>query len=334
MTPGHAMDNDRSPALDVLRAVAIVLITNSHLDAIYPDARASTGGAFGNAVFFFISGWGLARGIAPTTRFAPWLLRRLSRIYLPLWLAVALITLMTPSHAARHNLPWPQTWLWPTWYWFVSAIMLFYPPFFVLARRFGARGLATALLALVPVYFAFYLTTLDLATESLEASRFKWIFYAQMMLLGGWFARRRPAPLPRSGIWLLASIAGFAAFKLGASAYGALSWQWVVHADVAIFTVSLYHVVARWCQRTGTARWQRAAAFLAGFAFEVYLVQELFNREPLIVNLGFPINFFVFWLLCLPSAWLLSRAQHRLRWLGANLLRWARSDSAAARGRP
>lgn len=45
--------------LDLLRAVAIVLVVNSHLDDLYPIHQLGTGGVFGNELFFFISGYGL-----------------------------------------------------------------------------------------------------------------------------------------------------------------------------------------------------------------------------------------------------------------------------------
>src|SRR5262245_3464072 len=322
------------PALDVLRALAILLVTNSHLDAIYPDARMSTGGAFGNALFFFISGWGLALGIGPTSAFGPWIARRLLRIYVPLWTAVALIALIAPGHVTRHDLPWLQTWVWPTWYWFVSAIVLFYPPYFALARRFGANGLAVAALSLVPLYVWLYLHGLDLSTDSLEAGRFKWIFYAQTMLLGGWFALRGIC-IARPGIWLAASVIGFIAFKLSAASLGLMGWQWLIHLDVAVFTVSLVSVVSAWCGRPGAARWHAVAAFFGSFAFEVYLVQELFNHDPWIVELGFPLSFAVFWLACLPSAWLLKQIHEGLRRTALALWqRLNRSADAAPRGQP
>ena len=40
--------------------MATVLITLSHLDAFVPDPRIATGGAIGNSLFFFLSGYGLA----------------------------------------------------------------------------------------------------------------------------------------------------------------------------------------------------------------------------------------------------------------------------------
>jgi peptidoglycan/LPS O-acetylase OafA/YrhL len=46
--------------LNLLRAIGILLVTNSHFDALYPDPRMGTGGAFGNAIFFALSGYGLA----------------------------------------------------------------------------------------------------------------------------------------------------------------------------------------------------------------------------------------------------------------------------------
>jgi peptidoglycan/LPS O-acetylase OafA/YrhL len=323
------------PALDVLRALAIVLVTNSHLDAIYPDARASTGGAFGNALFFFVSGYGLALGIGPSTAFGGWMMRRLVRIYLPLWTIVGLVAWIAPAHVARHGMPWAQTLLWPTWYWFVSAIVLFYPAFFVLARLSAVRGFVLVAAALVPLYAWLYLGGLDLGADSLEAGRFKWIFYAQVMLMGGWFARQPVRPLPRPGLWLFAGTVGFVAFKLAAPTLGLMAWQWVLHVAVATFTVSLFFVVSAWCERPSGERWKPAATFVGSFAFEVYLVQELFHHDPRLIGLGFPFSFVAFWLLCLTSAWLLFQLHRTGRRV---LLAWWRdggsSGKAPAGGKP
>lgn len=42
---------------NLLRAIAILLIFNSHIDAMYPYPQLGTGGALGNGIFFFLSGY-------------------------------------------------------------------------------------------------------------------------------------------------------------------------------------------------------------------------------------------------------------------------------------
>ena len=47
----------------LMLCLATVLITLSHLDAFVPDPRIATGGAIGNSLFFFLSGFGLAKSL-------------------------------------------------------------------------------------------------------------------------------------------------------------------------------------------------------------------------------------------------------------------------------
>lgn len=43
-----------------LKALATMLITNSHFDTIYPISQLSMGGSIGNSIFFWVSGYCLA----------------------------------------------------------------------------------------------------------------------------------------------------------------------------------------------------------------------------------------------------------------------------------
>lgn len=58
------MIQHRNIALDILKFFAVVLITNSHFDNQYVYAKGlATGGAIGDALFFFISGYSLFWGV-------------------------------------------------------------------------------------------------------------------------------------------------------------------------------------------------------------------------------------------------------------------------------
>ena len=43
-----------------LKALATILITNSHFDTIYPISQSSMGGSIGNSIFFWVSGFCLS----------------------------------------------------------------------------------------------------------------------------------------------------------------------------------------------------------------------------------------------------------------------------------
>lgn len=79
---------DPNIAIDVLKVFAVLLVLNSHMSICYPQYKfLSTGGAFGDALFFFCSGFTLFLG--KLDRFDTWYKRRLSRI-LPALFTVAI----------------------------------------------------------------------------------------------------------------------------------------------------------------------------------------------------------------------------------------------------
>lgn len=50
----------RNIGIDILKCFAAIVITNSHMDILYPKFGAlATGGAIGDALFFFCSGFTL-----------------------------------------------------------------------------------------------------------------------------------------------------------------------------------------------------------------------------------------------------------------------------------
>ncbi|WP_157648616.1 acyltransferase family protein [Thiobacillus denitrificans] len=176
-----------------LRFIAVLLITNSHLDKLYPVPAMSTGGQLGNSLFFMLSGFGLAASYRKKGDvFWPWLQRRLARIY-PSVLLVALTAAVVTGAVFEWGVTdYVRHLLWPTEYWFVAAIVCFYVPFFWLMKlRNKAVFLQLIALLFLP-YFYFYLTTLDLSHFSIEGGYFKWIFYFQIMLLGGFLANPFP----------------------------------------------------------------------------------------------------------------------------------------------
>ena len=74
------MITTRDNGIEILKAFAALLVVNSHMEAMYADyGYLATGGAIGDALFFFCSGYTLFfdRGGS----FMNWYKRRISRIY-------------------------------------------------------------------------------------------------------------------------------------------------------------------------------------------------------------------------------------------------------------
>ena len=70
----------RDISIDVIKFIAVLFIINSHADMCYPKFSAlATGGAIGDALFLFCSGYTLVWG--SLKRFDNWYKRRVNRIY-------------------------------------------------------------------------------------------------------------------------------------------------------------------------------------------------------------------------------------------------------------
>lgn len=70
----------RDISIDILKFIAALVITNSHMELLYGKYSAlATGGAIGDVLFFFASGFTLFLG--RMGRFDNWYKRRINRIY-------------------------------------------------------------------------------------------------------------------------------------------------------------------------------------------------------------------------------------------------------------
>ena len=110
----------RNHAIDLMKFIAAILITNSHMTSIYPRqfSQLATGGAIGDSLFFFCSGFCLMMG--SDTDFFNWYKRRINRIF-PTVFAVALIGIVFLSRN-----PTLKDVIIKGGGWFVQAIFLFY----------------------------------------------------------------------------------------------------------------------------------------------------------------------------------------------------------------
>lgn len=321
-----------------LRFIAILLITNSHLDKLYPISAMATGGQLGNSLFFMLSGFGLAASYRKKGDvFWPWLQRRLSRIYPSVLLVALTAALITGAVFEWDVADYVRHLLWPTEYWFVAAIVCFYVPFYwLMSLRRKAVFLWLIGMLFLP-YFYFYFTTLDLSRFSIEEGYFKWIFYFQVMLLGGFLANRDVVTRPvMSHNWNMALLALFIAAYFGIKllvAQGMVTeLQFLIHGlTFPIMVSSLFAMDTRLVKVTIMK--SAAAPFIAivaGATLEIYLLQKYVYGNAFVSSLVFPANVAVFWPVVIAGAILIA-------WVSTKGCRhgalWLRPIGAAVSGR-
>lgn len=117
----------RNIGIDILKCFAAIVITNSHMDILYPKFGAlATGGAIGDALFFFSSGFTLFLG--RMGRFDNWYKRRINRIYPTVFAWAILGSLLFGYYNDINNI------LLSGGRWFVSCIMLYYVLLYFIQR--------------------------------------------------------------------------------------------------------------------------------------------------------------------------------------------------------
>lgn len=167
----------RNISIDILKCFAALIITNSHMDILYPKFGAlATGGAIGDALFFFCSGFTLFLG--RMGRFDNWYKRRINRIYPTIFAWAILGSLLFGYQNNINNV------LLSGGGWFVSCIMLYYVLLYFI-QRYMFKYLRLAFMAVAiacAVYFMLINTPMDF--NMYGAGYFKWFHFFMFMLMG------------------------------------------------------------------------------------------------------------------------------------------------------
>lgn len=292
----------KETSINYLRAIATLLITNSHFDALYPEELSflGFGGLFGNCLFFFISGYCLTR---PRDPFPRWYGRRFVRVYTPYILFLPLL-LLTGYRFLK-----PLYWVFPVEpYHFLPTIMTLYPVFYLCTRlhESGRVKYPVQLAAAAAAQLLYFFLFVDKSGDVVEHYSVMGLLSYLIVMLFGAIAKecRRPK---RSVPYLLGALACFAAFTLQVFVplEGALKLlQWELALGFAFcmggFFVSL----------EGKLRPLGVVELLAPLTLEIYLVQQPIIRA--FSHLPFPAGWIYALVSIVGCAW-------ALHWLAAKL---------------
>ncbi len=281
-----------------LKALAALLITNSHLGYLYPVGGMASGGLLGNLLFFAVSGFCLYN---IRKAFMPWYRRRLVRIYPAVWgvTAIGVLAGVYALHSWQHGL---RLFLYPTYYHFIASILLLYVPYYFVARVANGRVRPERFLlaccgGLAVAYAACYLWLFDSTYYHIDTVEEPMILfsYAMAMLMGALFRLRKgQAVRGHLAFSLLVVAALIYIYTKTAVGSGAIAptYQFVNQVSILLLLLALMlsgEVMNRLMEKApGVLR--KPAAFLASITLEVYLVQYLIFRLPYLAELFFPLN--------------------------------------------
>lgn len=167
----------RNKAIVLFKFFAALLITYSHMELLFPKFRGLvTGGAIGDGLFFFCSGFTLFLG--RDGGFLNWYKRRVSRIY-PSIIMWALLS------AVAFGWKWYVTDLITTpRYWFIPCIMIYYAIFYVI-RKYLMQHIKMVFVGSLLIITALSFFILDMNQSVMYAQvSFMRIYYFMFMLLG------------------------------------------------------------------------------------------------------------------------------------------------------
>lgn len=292
-----------------LKAIATILITNSHYADIWPVSAMAAGGHLGNCLFFLVSGFCMCH---IKESFPKWYAKRILRIYPALWLAIA-INLVLGFFSIGSFTGFLHHFFYPTWYHFITSIMLLYLLFYpvrTLQKKYAVSSIWVILITLL-LFTLVYLFRFDSSYYHLDAVEENWVrFQFWISMMAGAHLRESYARISSKisvAEWILLpvlTVVYFAA-KIAVSRYPIL-WDVQFLSPLTLLLLVIYlSLIFIKLEKQGRFasenRLNPLIRFLSSITLEIYLVQNVIIGK--LSFLPFPANFLVVTALILTVAW-------------------------------
>ena len=301
---------ERNVGIDVLKLLAIILITNSHMKPLYGSYGAlATGGVIGDALFFFCSGFTLF--LKPfndgVKGFPDWYKRRINRIYPTVFAVAILFCTFWGVHKDINQI------ILFGGRWFVTLIMVYYVFIYfigVFLRDKLNWVLAMASLVLVAWYYIMDFS-FPFSLYADNGFKNKWFLFFIFMLFGTRVGMMSSHEKQLTHQWrnLLLAIVGSVAFYV---MYGAtIKYEQLGFLHVFTFLPMLMALYFIYLWADGPfmhsvyhTKWGNLIIrFVGGLCLEIYLIQNRIMTDAL--NHLFPLNLLIVFVMIVIAAYLL-----------------------------
>ena len=281
-----------------LKAFATIFITNSHYGGIWPISAMAVGGHLGNCLFFLLSGFCMYN---IRESFPRWYAKRILRIYPALWI-IATVDFLVGRNSAHGIMAYVHCYIWPTWYHFISSIMLLYIGFYVVRWIQKKWEISTAwfLAGLALLFGILYFTAFDRSYFHIDDIYENWVrfqFFGSMLvgiLLREQYEKIDDKLTAWHGIRVAVLFTGYFLLKLFVGRMGQwAAYQGLIPIVQVLLVADMGYAAVKLEKRgffAGTPAWMNSVAqFLSGITLEIYLGQLLIFHW--FQDLPFPINF-------------------------------------------
>lgn len=284
--------------INYLRAIATLLITNSHYGQIWPISDLAAGGLLGNILFFAASGFCLFN---IKENFGKWYLKRIFRIY-PVMAVFTLLTVLIGDYSLNSGNDAIRLFLYPTNYIFLVWLMLAYIAFYMVARisqkheKFIEFTLAIVVCCWMLVYFIFVDKTIYHIDN--VSDPFILFLYFASMLMGALFRKNHMKQKQgKAKLWLtltllpISLIVYFGSKIAFSKIQGIAFWQILNQISILAVLYLIFVLFISLEEKLGALpSWlNKSVGFVSGMTLHVYIVQFVVIRR--FEHLEFPVNF-------------------------------------------
>lgn len=272
----------RNVSIDWLKVLAVFLVMNSHMHMCYPKyAFLATGGAIGDGLFFFASGFTLFLG--RNMRFDNWYKRRINRIY-PSIIAIAILAwgLWDNTDSIGEILLGKR-------YWFIGCILVYYVLLYPIKNIKNGKYAPHCLIAGGTICILLYYAFFNNGQPFYSGGLFRCFAFFLIMLQGAIMGKASDTHTfkKRHIVFLILSVCSFYAL-----AYFGRNSAYILLSFIALMCITRYCYLI--CCSTVLEKlyrnsWVRPIVFIISqCCLEVYLIQQYIFTERL--NDIFPLN--------------------------------------------
>lgn len=300
--------------VNYLKTIATIFITNSHYGAIWPIPAMAVGGHLGNCLFFMLSGFCMYN---VRESFPRWYTKRVLRIYPALWL-VATVDFLVGRNSAQGIMAYIHCYIWPTWYHFITSIMLLYIGFYIVRWIQNKWKLDSLWFIgiLATVFIIAYVTIFERSHYHIDSVYEKWVRYQffASMLIGIALREKYDKISANLSAWHILRVFGLtAAYFVVKIIVGRREMYVEYQAVLPVLQVLLVADLGLLCVKlekkeffNHLPKWMnRLTKFLSKLTLEIYLGQMLVFW--LFQDLPFPLDFILVTTLIIAYAWIIHK---------------------------
>lgn len=301
------MEKQRDFAVDIIKFIAVFLIINSHADMMYPHMSIlATGGAIGDCLFLFVSGYTLFRGGIKS--FDNYYKRRINRIMPSVFVALIFVHLVNDNPVISFREFFGGE--------FIEAIMIYYVLLYIVRRYFinyiKVVMIWVAIITLV-VYLFWFPYKYETSSQGLYgiSTMFRWIPYFAFMLMGAYIGFKNKSTVVKRNnsrmnfIKMVGCLFLFYSIQFAAKIYPVVApLQIVTLVPLMGIIVYMYH----WCKADFfkriymSSKGNKIILFVSGLCLESYLIQSCLFTD--VMNDIWPLNLFIISIFILACSYL------------------------------